>query len=438
MTTYFEENIASDPFRAIDILWFLGLETSKHAMNSRRVQELIHDKDLKFDLVIAEQFYQESFLMFAHKYQTPLITLGTLSYSDFMDRSFGLLTPWSYVPHFILEFSDNMDLSERLYNVALSLYDSAMRRFKYLPAQNEVAQLAFAGLTNTKPLPTVQELEQSIDLMLVNHHHVFSRPRPKLPGLVDIAGVHIREPKPLPPNIQAFIDKHAEQGVIFFSLGSYLRASAMPAAKLKIFLETFAKLPYGIIWKWETDSIPDLPANVLIQKWLPQNDILANPRVKLFMTHGGLFGTQEAVYRGQPMVFFPCYGDQYRNSYKLMRAGLGRVLNLVNFTATDLEKTVLEVATNPKYKRNVVQMSTMFRNNLNDPLAETMYWIEYVIRHDGTKHLWSAARNLSWYQYLLLDVVAIVLGVVVLLTLMIRKLLKACKHTGNKRDLKRD
>jgi glucuronosyltransferase len=212
----------------------------------------------------------------------------------------------------------------------------------------------------------------------------------------------------------------------------------MPAAKLRIFLETFAKLPYGIIWKWEIDSLPGLPANVLIQKWLPQNDILANPHVKVFMTHGGLFGTQEAVYRARPMVFFPCYGDQYRNSHKLVRAGLGRVLDLVNLTAVDLERTVLEVATNPKYARNVAKMSALFRDNLNDPLAETMYWIEYVIRHGGTHHLWSAARNLSWCQYLLLDVVGLVLGILFVLTLMIRKLIRACKQTVTKRDLKQD
>jgi hypothetical protein len=52
------------------------------------------------------------------------------------------------------------------------------------------------------PLPSIEELEKSVSVMLINSHNVFSRPRPKLPGLIDIAGLHIRKPKPLPLDIQ--------------------------------------------------------------------------------------------------------------------------------------------------------------------------------------------------------------------------------------------
>jgi glucuronosyltransferase len=45
-----------------------------------------------------------------------------------------------------------------------------------------------------------------------------------------------------------------------------------------------------------------------------------------------------------------------------------------------------------------------------------VYWTEYVIRHKGAPHLRSAVLDLAWYQYFLLDVIAVLaLGAVCVL-----------------------
>lgn len=43
------------------------------------------------------------------------------------------------------------------------------------------------------------------------------------------------------------------------------------------------------------------------------------------------------------------------------------------------------------------------------PMDETMWWIEYVLNHNGAQHLKSAALNLNIFQYLLLDVISFLL-----------------------------
>lgn len=39
------------------------------------------------------------------------------------------------------------------------------------------------------------------------------------------------------------------------------------------------------------------------------------------------------------------------------------------------------------------------------PVDRAIWWIEYTIRNQGTEHLKSTAKHISWFQYLLIDVV---------------------------------
>lgn len=47
------------------------------------------------------------------------------------------------------------------------------------------------------------------------------------------------------------------------------------------------------------------------------------------------------------------------------------------------------------------------------PLDTAVYWTEYVIRHKGAPHLRTAAVDMPWYEYLLLDVLAAVVSLLV-------------------------
>lgn len=62
-------------FNNIIMLPMLGKLTADHCLNSTNVQKFLHDESLSFDLVINEEFYMESFSMFAHRFKVPLITI---------------------------------------------------------------------------------------------------------------------------------------------------------------------------------------------------------------------------------------------------------------------------------------------------------------------------------------------------------------------------
>lgn len=60
-----------------------------------------------------------------------------------------------------------------------------------------------------------------------------------MPGLVYIGGAHIKPPRPLPTDLQKFLDE-SPQGVIYFSLGTVIKGSKMPKEKLDVFLGEYS------------------------------------------------------------------------------------------------------------------------------------------------------------------------------------------------------
>jgi glucuronosyltransferase len=177
----------------------------------------------------------------------------------------------------------------------------------------------------------------------------------------------------------------------------------LPPEKLAIFKKVFSELKQRVLWKFETDA--KFSKNVMIKNWMPQSDILAHPFVKVFITHGGLLGTQEGVYRAVPMLGIPIYCDQHLNMKKANAAGYAINLSFKNITETSLKWALNELLQNPVYQQKVRKISKEFRDRPMNPLDESVYWIEFVARHKGAPYIRSSALEMSWFSYMLLDVI---------------------------------
>lgn len=66
----------------------------------------------------------------------------------------------------------------------------------------------------------------------------------------------------------------AKNGVVYFSLGSNVKSVNIPERIRSLLMQTFAELPYTVLWKFEQQELAGKPKNVIIRKWLPQQDIL--------------------------------------------------------------------------------------------------------------------------------------------------------------------
>lgn len=210
------------------------------------------------------------------------------------------------------------------------------------------------------------------------------------------------------------------------SLGSNVRSSDLSEEKLSIFLNKFKSIKQKIVWKFETD-LPNKPDNVIVGKWLPQNDILAHPNVKVFISHCGKGGVTEAKYHGVPVLGIPLFAEQAGNVGILVSEGWAIKIPFGDLNETIFSESLDEIVGNPKYSQKAHQLSGLYRDRPEHPLDKAAFWIEYVIRHNGARHMQSAAVHLNLLQYYMVDVLSFIfvtLFVVVKVLAVICRLMK--------------
>ncbi|KAF0753347.1 UDP-glucuronosyltransferase 2C1-like isoform X1 [Aphis craccivora] len=204
-------------------------------------------------------------------------------------------------------------------------------------------------------------------------------------------------------NIQEFIE-NSPHGVIYFTFGSVVAMSSLPDHIQDTFKNVFRQIPQRVLWKFEGE-MKDKPNNVMTGTWFPQRDVLLHPNVKLFISHGGISGVYEAVDAGVPVLGFPLYYDQPRNLQSLVDAGMAITMELLSITEQQFLHGIKELLHNKNYTKNALITAERFKDRPMTPQESVVYWTEYVLRHKGAHHLKSEALNLTWYQYMLLDVI---------------------------------
>ncbi|XP_018563300.1 UDP-glucuronosyltransferase 2B33-like [Anoplophora glabripennis] len=387
----------------------VGNSYTEKVLQVKEVQELLHS-DEHFDLVLINNFFYEPMAIFQYKFKCPMIILAPGPTTIFSNHLFANPSQPAYVPNLLTSFGSEMTLWERIINVYYDTAGELFVHFVNIPRQNEILQRIVPGA------PNLRDILYNASFMLLVSHVSLRDPSPLQPNVKEIGGYHLLPPKPLPKDLQQFLD-NATEGVLFFSMGSVLKSTDCPEEKLKIIIKVFSKLKQKVLWKYE-DDLPEKPENVKIVSWLPQQDVLGHPNVIAFISHGGLLGKIEAVYHGVPMLGLPVFWDQMKNCRESFRHGIALTIPFRQLTEENFYRALNELINNPKYRDNAKMRSRIMRDQPLKQIDEAMFWIEYVIRHKGAPHYRSPALNLKWYQRLLLDVILAV-GVAAALVLAI-------------------
>ncbi|KAK8724733.1 hypothetical protein OTU49_017491, partial [Cherax quadricarinatus] len=125
-----------------------------------------------------------------------------------------------------------------------------------------------------------------------------------------------------------------------------------------------------------------------------------------------------------PLLALPIYGDQPKNGIFIKKSGLGDFLIWEELTADMIIDSLTEILNEPKYKENVLRMSVPLRDQPVPPTELAVFWTEYVIRHKGAPQLRSPAAQLSWVEFLMLDVIFILHLAVIVLLFILRRIIR--------------
>ncbi|MEQ2195496.1 hypothetical protein XENOCAPTIV_013732, partial [Xenoophorus captivus] len=339
-------------------------------------------------------------------------------------------SPLSYVPLPPSELTDKMTFFERVKNIIF--YHMRMHLYKQVVAPH------YSSLCKRYFGPDVDyfSLFQAADVWLMRVDFVFEFPRPTMPNVFYMGGFQCKPAKPLPQHLDEFVQSSGEHGVIIMSLGTLI--GELPRDLADEIAAGFANLPQKVIWRYKGAKPPSLGNNTLIIDWMPQNDLLGHPKIKLFVSHGGTNGIYEAIYHGVPIVGIPFVFDQADNLSRLRAKGVARILDVSDLNQKVFQKTLQEVLYEPSYRMNMQKLSGLHRDQQVRPLDRAIFWIEFVMRHKGAAHLRTESYRLPWYSYYSVDVILFLIVISVLVLLVFFWLLWHCFKLCCKRKLKSD
>ncbi|XP_046669124.1 UDP-glucosyltransferase 2-like [Homalodisca vitripennis] len=405
----------------INFLWQMALTDCESLFQSVKFKEFLRANET-YDLFIGSPFYfLECSIAVAHHLNLPVLNIYSNQLQIHATHLMGHDFPSSYVAGYDLHFSHKMNFWERSLNSIFCLGYSIGLSMYYVPRMNGIVREHFPHL------PPLQEMLPQISVTLLNTNLAVHPSQPRFPGIIPVAGLTIPQKLKLPKELEQWMDK-SENGVILFNVGSNINMTSLAPEVLEVILGVFDSLPQRVLMKWEGDELVGKPANVRIIKCIPQAAVLAHPKCRMMITHGGLHSWMEAVHYSVPLLgILPSFLDQFHNLVEMQERGHG-IYFKGPWTQNNFHSAINEVLHNYKYRERIQQASKIFWDQPLNPLQTAVFWTEYVIRHNGSKHLLSPAFTLPWYQAALLDVVGFLLLSVLALVLLFRAALRAFKR----------
>ncbi|XP_072946255.1 UDP-glucuronosyltransferase 2B15-like [Epargyreus clarus] len=370
-------------------------------LSHQKVQEVLHKNKKHYDLVLIEACVRPA-LILSHIFKSSLIMVSSFGATLNNYKAMGVSTHPFLYPTMIRKEIYNLSLWEKVKALNIELF------LKFLMVQTETFDDEVLRRNFGPGVPTVAELYNNVDLLLLNAHPIWVENIPVPPNVVFIGGIQTNKTTPLPDGLESYLNS-SKNGVIYLSFGTNVKMYTMSAEKRQKFINVLSKLPYDVLWKWDLDEFPGITDNIRISKWLPQSDLLRHPKVKLFITQGGVQSIDESVFAGVPIIGFPLVADQPYNIEKVVRFKVGLKLNIETFTEEDLRDAITTVIEDKSYRENLVKLRTLMYDQPQRPLERAIWWIEHVLRHGGGKHLRTPAANMSWVEYYELKLVSILL-----------------------------
>ncbi len=122
----------------------------------------------------------------------------------------------------------------------------------------------------------------------------------------------------------------SEAPLVYASFGTVLGYMTVAAGVYRSALKAVEELPVRVLLtvgrRFERSTLGPVPANVRVEAWVDQADVLGHARVVL--CHGGSGTAFGAMAAGVPVVAVPLFADQFENGRRIADAGAGLLVEV--------------------------------------------------------------------------------------------------------------
>uniref|UniRef100_A0A0B7BK20 UDP-glucuronosyltransferase n=2 Tax=Arion vulgaris TaxID=1028688 RepID=A0A0B7BK20_9EUPU len=271
-----------------------------------------------------------------------------------------------------------------------------------------------------RPQTSVNALTLKAEVYLVEGDYILDFAKPELPNMKMIGCTAPGSGKPLKDPFKKFVDE-SKNGVAVVTFGSGI--VNIPVKVAEMMAAAFEQQSLNVVWRVNYTS--QNAGKIITSRWIPQNDILAHPNTRLFVSHCGANGQYEALYHGVPMICMPISGDQYYNAQRSTAKGFGLDASLLELTSTQLADLMKEVTENAKYRNNIKKASTLFRQLYKESDKTAAFWIDHVMEYGGS-YMRSAGQDMPLYQFYALDVLGLILLLIIAFVFVIYYTCRCC------------
>jgi hypothetical protein len=169
----------------------------------------------KFDLIIMQPVFNECIAAWVAAFNTSLVLVSPGMAPPWISAHFGNPTPVSFIPNFMSGLlSDEMNFFQRVKNFVLDGMFSVMMGFVYQRTMDGIFKEKMPHTT----LKSSDELFKNASLLLTNTHFSIGSPRPYLPDIIEVGGMHCRPAKPLPKVSFNFLDTKVHTEILCTSI----------------------------------------------------------------------------------------------------------------------------------------------------------------------------------------------------------------------------
>jgi len=117
----------------------------------------------------------------------------------------------------------------------------------------------------------------------------------------------------------------ADRPLVYITFGSVAGQFPQALPAYGVALRAVADLPVRVLLTVGRDldigALPEIPDNVHVEPWVPQQDVLAHAAAAV--VHGGSGSTLGALAFGVPLVVIPLFADQPYNARRVAETGAG-------------------------------------------------------------------------------------------------------------------